>query len=66
VGWGGPQPTTEGSAVFVFAEIIGWELLVVLALVALLFGGSKLPHLARSLGSAKREFEQGLHDSDDT
>jgi sec-independent protein translocase protein TatA len=52
--------------VFVFAEIIGWELLLVLALVALLFGGSKLPHLARSLGSAKREFEQGLHDSDDT
>jgi sec-independent protein translocase protein TatA len=52
--------------VFVFAEIIGWELLLVLAVVALLFGGSKLPHLARSLGSAKREFEQGLKESETT
>ena len=51
---------------FVFAEIIGWELLLVLAVVALLFGGSKLPHLARSLGSAKREFEQGLHEPEGT
>ena len=51
---------------FVFAEIIGWELLLVLAIVALLFGGSKLPHLARSLGSAKREFEQGLQEPEST
>ena len=31
----------------------GTELVVVLVIVALLFGGSKLPKLARSLGSAK-------------
>ncbi|HEX4530471.1 MAG TPA: twin-arginine translocase TatA/TatE family subunit [Acidimicrobiia bacterium] len=46
----------------VLANIIGPELLIVLAVVALLFGGSRLPHLARSLGSAKHEFERGLHD----
>jgi sec-independent protein translocase protein TatA len=46
----------------VFANIIGPELLIVLAVVALLFGGSKLPGLARSLGSAKGEFERGLRD----
>jgi TatA/E family protein of Tat protein translocase len=34
----------------------------VLAVVALLFGGTKLPGLARSLGSAKGEFERGLRD----
>jgi sec-independent protein translocase protein TatA len=50
--------------VYVFAEIVGWEMLLVLGIVALLFGGSKLPHLARSLGSAKREFEQGLKESE--
>jgi sec-independent protein translocase protein TatA len=35
------------------------ELLLVLAVVLLLFGGAKLPSLARSLGEAKREFEGG-------
>ena len=45
----------------VLANIIGPELLIVLAIGALLFGSSKLPELARSLGSTKREFERGLH-----
>ncbi len=36
------------------------ELLIVLALVLLLFGGAKLPKLARSLGQARREFDQGM------
>jgi len=44
------------------AEIIGPDLLIVLVLVALLFGGSRLPKLARSLGSAKAEFEKGLQE----
>ena len=36
------------------------EVLVVLLIVILLFGGSKLPELARSLGRAKTEFKEGL------
>ncbi len=35
------------------------ELLIVLLVVLLLFGGTKLPKLARSLGEAKKEFEKG-------
>lgn len=35
------------------------ELLVVLVIVLVIFGGSQLPKLARSLGQARREFEQG-------
>lgn len=35
------------------------ELLIVLAIVVLLFGTTKLPQLARSLGRAKNEFEAG-------
>ncbi len=42
----------------------GYEWLIVLAVIALLFGGAKLPKLARSLGSAKGEFEKGLRDGD--
>jgi sec-independent protein translocase protein TatA len=37
----------------------GPELLIVLAVVLLLFGGSKVPQLARSLGQAKKEFHEG-------
>ena len=44
----------------VVGEIIGWELLLVIAVIALLFGAKNLPKLARSLGSAKTEFEKGL------
>ena len=46
----------------VLGEILGPELLIVLAVVALLFGGSQLPKLARSLGSAKSQFEQGMRE----
>ena len=35
------------------------ELLIVLVVVMLLFGAKKVPDLARSLGQAKREFEDG-------
>ena len=35
------------------------ELIIILLVVLLLFGGAKLPKLARSLGQAKNEFEAG-------
>ena len=47
-----PQP--------VLGSIIGPELLIVLLVVLVLFGGSQLPKLARGLGSAQREFKKGL------
>lgn len=37
------------------------ELLIVLVIVLVLFGSARLPRLARSLGSARREFEAGTH-----
>jgi sec-independent protein translocase protein TatA len=46
----------------VFAEIIGPDLLIVFAIVALLFGGSQLPKLARGLGSASHEFRKGVEE----
>ena len=38
------------------------ELLLVLAVVLLLFGSTRLPKLARSLGQASREFKEGTRD----
>jgi sec-independent protein translocase protein TatA len=36
------------------------ELLVVLAILLLLFGASRLPKLARSMGQSAKEFKEGL------
>lgn len=41
------------------------ELLLVLLVILVLFGGTKLPKLARSLGRAQNEFKQGLKDTAD-
>jgi sec-independent protein translocase protein TatA len=48
----------------VVAEIFSPDILIVLVVIALLFGGAKLPKLARSLGSAKGEFEKGLKEGE--
>jgi sec-independent protein translocase protein TatA len=36
------------------------ELIIILVIVLLIFGGAKLPKLARSIGQASKEFKQGL------
>lgn len=40
------------------------ELLIVLGIILLLFGASRLPALARSLGKSTREFKQGMHEGE--
>lgn len=37
-----------------------WEWLIVLAILLLLFGGSKLPKLGGALGESIRNFKRGL------
>jgi sec-independent protein translocase protein TatA len=37
------------------------ELLIVLLVILLFFGGAKLPKLARSLGQAQGEFKKGIN-----
>jgi sec-independent protein translocase protein TatA len=46
------------------AEIFGVDGIIVIVVVAivLLFGGSKLPQLARGLGSASHEFKKGVQE----
>lgn len=36
------------------------ELIIVLVILLVLFGGAKLPKLARSLGRAQKEFKEGV------
>ena len=40
------------------------ELLIILIVVLVLFGGAKLPKLARSLGQAQREFREGVTEAE--
>lgn len=40
------------------------ELIIILVIVLVLFGGAKLPKLAKSLGEAQREFKKGSEDAD--
>lgn len=50
----------------ILGDIFGPDGLIVLAVlvVVLLFGGSKLPKLARGLGSASHEFKRGMAEGD--
>ena len=41
------------------------ELLIILAIVLLLFGYSRLPQLGKGLGQSIRNFRQGLRSSSD-
>jgi sec-independent protein translocase protein TatA len=41
------------------------ELLIVLAVVLLLFGSTRLPKLAKSLGQASKEFKKGVDGEDE-
>ena len=41
------------------------ELIIVGIVLLLVFGGSKIPQLAKNLGLAKSEFEKGMHDGDE-
>jgi sec-independent protein translocase protein TatA len=43
-----------------FAMIGHWELILLVLALLLLFGGRKIPELARGLGSGVREFQDGL------
>jgi sec-independent protein translocase protein TatA len=43
------------------------ELLIILVVVLLLFGATRLPSLARSLGASAKEFRKGVEEGvDDT
>lgn len=41
------------------------ELLIILAIVFVLFGASRLPQLAKALGQSKRAFREGQEDADE-
>ena len=48
---------------FLLFGTIGWqEILVVLLIVLILFGGKKIPELMRGLGKGVKNFKEGMKD----
>ena len=45
---------------FAFLDFGAPELIIILAIVLLLFGGKKLPEMSKGLGEAMRELRKGL------
>lgn len=43
----------------------GNEVLIIIILALVIFGGAKLPQIARNLGSAQKEFKKGLAESEE-
>lgn len=41
------------------------ELILILAIILLLFGGKKLPELSRSVGDSVRELRRGMNGNED-
>ncbi|MDJ0498325.1 MAG: twin-arginine translocase TatA/TatE family subunit [Acidimicrobiia bacterium] len=48
-----------------FRNFNGWEIIIVLVIILLLFGARKLPDLARSIGASAKEFRKGLDEGVD-
>jgi sec-independent protein translocase protein TatA len=50
----------------IFAGIFGgWEIILILAVVLLLFGAKKLPELAKGLGTGIKEFKKATREVTD-
>lgn len=43
----------------------GWEWIIILVVVLLLFGGKKIPELMKGVGKGVRSFKEGLNDVTD-
>lgn len=52
------------NTVLAIAGLGPQELLLVVAVIFLLFGATRLPQLAKSLGQSKRAFKEGLEEAE--
>lgn len=56
----------EIMAQSVFLGIVGpWQIVLIVAIVLLLFGGRKIPELMRGLGGGVKEFKKAMREEDD-
>jgi len=56
----------HSSAILAAFGLGGGELLIILLIILVLFGGAKLPSLAKGLGQSIKEFKKASKDDDET
>ena len=44
--------------------VMGWELIIIMLIVLLLFGGRKIPELMRGIGKGISNFKKGMKEDD--
>jgi len=44
----------------------GWELFAIILVIVLLFGGKKIPELAKGLGKGIKDFKKAVNEDEDT
>ena len=49
-----------------FAGLSVNELLIILVIVVILFGASKIPQMMKGMGQGIKEFKKGMREDDDT
>jgi sec-independent protein translocase protein TatA len=53
-------------ALSIFLGMVGpWQIVLIVALVILLFGGRKIPELMKGLGGGVKEFKKAMREDDD-
>lgn len=53
-------------ALSVFMGMVGpWQIVLIVALVVLLFGGRKIPELMKGLGGGVKEFKKAMREDED-
>ena len=54
------------KALFIYPlALMGWEWIILLVLVLLLFGGKKIPELMKGLGKGVKSFKEGMNEVTD-
>ncbi len=54
----------ELTAVYICGFLGGYEWIIVILAIVLLFGGRKIPELMKGLGQGMKEFKKAKHDFD--
>ena len=53
------------TALFIMPLTLGtWEIVAIVLVILLLFGGKKIPELMRGLGKGVKEFKTGMKDAE--
>ncbi len=55
----------NSTALYIFLGMVGpWQIVIIVVLIVLLFGGKKIPELMKGLGQGMKEFKKATKPED--